>query len=78
MGKVSKENEQFLKRLGNRIAKIRKEKGITQLELGYLTEIEKPNITRLEKGGTNPTILTLKKICVALEVDLTEVISKLD
>jgi len=78
MRKVSKENEQFLKRLGDRIAKIRKGKRITQLELGYRTEIEKPNITRLEKGGTNPTILTLKKICVALEVELSDVLSELE
>ena len=62
MIKISKEDDVFLKALGERIRDIRKEKGLTQVELGDLVDMEKPNMNRLEKGGTNPTVLTLKKI----------------
>lgn len=69
---MTKDDKLFLNKLGERIAQIRKDKGMTQVELGYGTDIEKPNINRLEKGGTNPTILTLKKICAELNIDLKE------
>ncbi len=48
------------------------EKGITQVELGLRCDIEKPNMNRIEKGKTNPTILTLRKICLELEINLEE------
>lgn len=70
MTKISKEDNVFLKTLGKRIRDIRKEKGFTQVELGDMIDMEKPNMNRLEKGGTNPTILTLKKICIALGITL--------
>lgn len=70
MGKISKEDDVFLKTLGKRISDIRKEKGLTQVELGDLIDMEKPNMNRLERGGTNPTVLTLKKICTALDITL--------
>ncbi|MBN8788184.1 MAG: helix-turn-helix transcriptional regulator [Terrimonas sp.] len=70
MTKISKEDNVFLKALGKRIRDIRKEKGFTQVELGDMIDMEKPNMNRLEKGGTNPTILTLKKICIALGITL--------
>ena len=74
MGNVDKADKQFLKELGERIAKIRKEKGITQVELGDRCDIEKPNMRRIEAGGTNPTILTLKKISLGLDIDLNELL----
>jgi transcriptional regulator with XRE-family HTH domain len=74
MDKISKEERLFLKELGERIKTIRKEKGITQVELGHRCDLEKPNMNRLENGGTNPTALTLKKICVALEIDMEELV----
>ena len=70
MIKISKEDNVFLKALGKRIRDVREEKGITQVELGDLIDMEKPNMNRLEKGGTNPTVLTLKKICTALGITL--------
>ena len=75
MTKISKEDNAFLKALGKRIRDIRKEKGFTQVELGDLIDMEKPNMNRLEKGGTNPTILTLKKICIALGITLSYLLS---
>ena len=64
----------FLQALGNRIAAMRKEKQITQSELGYRCDIEKQSINRIEAGNTNPTILTLQKIATALEIPLEELL----
>lgn len=75
MIKISKEDNVFLKALGKRIRDVREEKGITQVELGDLIDMEKPNMNRLEKGGTNPTVLTLKKICTALGITLDYLLS---
>lgn len=69
---TSEENKNYLKRLGERIANMRKDKGITQVELGLRCDIEKPNMNRIEKGKTNPTVLTLKKICKELEIDMEQ------
>ena len=62
----------FLKRLGRRITAIRKEKNVTQVELGYRCDIEKSNMSRIEAGNTNVTVLMLSRICAALEVPLKE------
>jgi DNA-binding XRE family transcriptional regulator len=66
------DNDTFLKKLGARITEFRIKKGISQVELGLRCDIEKPNMNRIEKGNTNPTILTLKKICAELEVSIEE------
>lgn len=67
-----KADEDFLKALGGRIVAIRKEKGITQVELSYRCDIEKSNMRRIEAGNTNVTVLMLKKICEALDVPLND------
>lgn len=77
MGKFSKQDQSYLIKLGKRITELRKAKGLTQVELGLRCDIEKPNMNRIEKGGTNPTILTLKKISTELEVSLSELLSVL-
>lgn len=77
MGKVSKQDENFLIGLGKRITQIRKEKGLTQVELGDRIDMEKPNMNRIEKGGTNPTILTLRKICKELDIELKDLLKDL-
>ena len=70
-----KDEELFLKTLGNRIAEIRREKAITQVELGYRCDIEKSNMSRIEAGNTNPTVLMLRKIAAALEITLSDLIA---
>jgi len=66
------EKNEFLTSLGSRIREIRKRKKITQEELSNLCKFEKANLSRIETGLTNPTVLTLFKMSKALEVDLSE------
>ena len=69
-----KDDAIFLKILGSHIAALRKERHITQVELGYRCDIEKTNMRRIEAGNTNPTVLMLKKIALGLGVSLKELL----
>lgn len=64
------EDKEFLILLGQEISKHRKKQGLTQLDLASMVNMEKPSITRLEKGRTNPTSLTLLKISNALNIPI--------
>ena len=68
------DDKTFLKKLGLTIQRIRKEKGITQVELGDSCDSEKSSISRIESGRTNPTILTLRKIAVGLNITVDELL----
>ena len=54
--------------IGDMIAKIRKEKGMTKTELASLTGINIGHLTHIEKGERNPSQNALKNICKALGV----------
>lgn len=64
----------FLIALGNKIQKVRKAKGLTQVDLvGKIEgEIDTTNISRIEKGRTNPTATTLLRIANALEIEVKD------
>jgi len=66
------ERNEFLISLGSRIREIRKQKKITQEHLSNLCEFEKANLSRIESGKTNPTILTLRKMSQALDINLID------
>ena len=55
---------------GAKIKEIRKQKGLTQKQLGDLCGMADSAIRRYENGHANPKIETLKKIASALEVSL--------
>ena len=61
-------------KIGQRIKKLREAKGISQQELASMCDFEKSNMSRLEAGGTNPTVFTLYKISEALSVSLSELL----
>lgn len=64
----------ILKRVGENIARIRKERKITQIELGHRCDFDRSNMRRIEAGRTNPTLLTLQKIATALETTVEELV----
>ncbi|WP_293302315.1 helix-turn-helix transcriptional regulator [Pedobacter sp. UBA4863] len=66
--------EELLKKIGQRIKDLRKEKGVSQIELAVELNYEKSNMSRLESGRVNPRIFTLYKVAQALQVDLEEII----
>jgi transcriptional regulator with XRE-family HTH domain len=66
------DNRQFQEALGDRIRKIRLEKNMSQTLLASQCGIEKANLSRIESGQANPTVLTLLKISAALNVSVAE------
>lgn len=73
------ESSEIFKLVGSRIKELRLEKGLSQVELvGKMQgNIDATNISRIEAGRTNPTLLTLYRISLALEISLEELF-KLD
>lgn len=71
------EKSELLKNVGKKIQEIRVKKGLTQVDLvGRIEgEIDTTNISRIESGRTNPTVFTLYRIAVALEISLKELLN---
>jgi transcriptional regulator with XRE-family HTH domain len=65
-------DEEGLKLLAKRLKEIRLEKGVSQEELSYRSEITLSQIARIETVRTNPTISTIFKFARALEVPLKD------
>jgi len=62
--------EEFQLKLGKQIAKLRKQKKISQVDFAYMLDKEKQNLNRIEKGKTNPTVWSLQQIAKLLEVPI--------
>ena len=62
----------FLASVGSIIKELRLQKGMTQNELAIQCNFEKASMSRIESGKTNITLLTLRKISRALEVEVRE------
>lgn len=63
---------EYLKQLGLAIAKQRIKQKLTQTEVAYRCDIERGNLTRIEKGKSNVTASTLLKISEAIGVPVAE------
>ncbi len=61
-----------LKKLGNRIKKLRKEQKLTISALCYKNGLEPSTISRIEKGLVEPKYLTLLNIAKAFNLTLAE------
>lgn len=72
----SMEKSELLKKVGKKVQELRNEKGMKQVDLAAKVQgdIDTTNISRIESGRTNPTIYTLYRIAIALEVSLTDLI----
>ena len=72
------DKEVLLKKLGERIREIRKEKGITQVQLAHLIGKDQQSIQRLEAGNVNPSVYYLHEIARGLDVNLERICENLD
>jgi transcriptional regulator with XRE-family HTH domain len=69
---LSMTKTEFLQGLGASIAKHRLKKKITQTELAFMCDMERGNLTRIEKGKANVTAETLLKISLALNIPVSK------
>ena len=61
-------------KIGDRIKKIRNEKGISQAELGRLCEKDKQHIELIENNKVSANIFTLYTISNALQIELKDLL----
>ena len=71
---IDKEIENYLVKLGKRIARARKAKGLTQDDLWYQANLARRTINKVELGQGNVKIGTLIKISKALGISLDKLI----
>ena len=68
-------DEKFLKALGLKVRDLRKAKKMTQIDLAKKIHVESPMVGRIERGLTNCTINTLRRLAKALQVNTVELIN---
>ena len=61
----------YLKKFGNNLRKIRKEKGFTMEGLANEAEIEYRQLGRIERGEINTSIISLLRICEVLQIEIS-------
>lgn len=64
--------------IGEMIKNTRKERNLTQEELGQLVGVQKSQISKLEKGSKNVTIATILKVFTALKAEVKFRVELLD
>jgi len=61
----------LLKKFGDKIREIRKEKGLSQEELAFKSNLHRTYIGMIERGEKNITLKNIKKIANALNVSMS-------
>ena len=56
----------------NNIANIRKQKGLTQIQLAEMVGVNRFHISNIERGKSSPSLKLLIKIADALDVSLDD------
>ena len=58
--------------LGKRIVYLRTKKKMSSLDLAIVADVNRNYLNDVENGRRNPTLKILRKIAIALEIDLSE------
>lgn len=74
---MNTKEEKYLKKLGDRIQKLRIARGVDQNSFAEKYGISRTQLYMIENGKTNPRLLTLQKIANGLEVNLSELLENL-
>jgi len=62
----------FLKRFGQRIRKLRRERGWSQEELAARCKLHRTYLGSVERGERNISVISLRRLARALRVSLSE------
>ena len=66
--------EDYSKRLGENLKRIRTKKGITQIEIAKKLGADRSFVSNIENGKTNPTLSTITNLAKALSVPVNELL----
>jgi len=64
------------KQIGQRIAELRKNKGLSQEDLSKSVKISRPSLTQIENGNRNVDIMEFQRLSIVLGFSLDEFMSK--
>ena len=64
--------------VGNVIADFRKRKGVSQEVLSGLADIGRTHLSAIERGSRKPTLETLYRIAVALDVKMSDIVAEIE
>ncbi len=64
--------------VGQVIREMRREKGLSQEDLGFECDFHRTYISLLERGENNPSIKVIFKIATSLGVKPSEIISRIE
>lgn len=63
---IKSQDKEYLKKLGTNVKKVRKSMQITQGELADKTKFHRTYISQIERGVTNPTLLSMQTLAEGL------------
>lgn len=69
--KYSETDKTFLERIGNRIRELRIKKNLSQEKLAFACDLDRTYIGSVERGERNISVINLRKIGKALNIELT-------
>lgn len=67
-------NNEILKRFGEKVRKVRKEKGISQEALAEKAGLHRTYIGMIERAEKNITLINIEKIAKALNVEIKDLL----
>ncbi|MGZ6412654.1 MAG: helix-turn-helix domain-containing protein [Bacteroidia bacterium] len=68
----STSQKDIAKKLGKKVAELRKDKNLSQADLCYEAEIDVSTLSRLERGQLNVTLSILQAISKTLSVEMKD------
>lgn len=68
-------DSEILKKFGDRVRLLRKQKDISQEELAHRADLHRTYIGMIERAEKNITLMNIEKIAIALEVDISELLA---
>jgi len=75
---VKDSDQIILKKIGERLQEARLQKNLTQKELAFMVDVEISQITRIERGVINTSVLSLMRITHALEISISDFLKDLE
>ena len=72
------ETVKYIRRFGQRVRVLRKEKALTQEELADRANVHRTFIGMIERGEKNATLVTIIRISGALEIPAMELMRELE
>jgi transcriptional regulator with XRE-family HTH domain len=70
-----KHNPEFCKAFGEHLRRVRLEKGYGMREFALVADIEYSQLSKIERGVTNPTISTVYSLAEALGINFQQLFS---